>query len=90
MYVSLSYSRINGNSDFGIKYPLLDQYGNFWTSVYTSGDFGYWANRILVGYQNGRAKVNLGIYLTQQAPYFEETTTFIVPLVGCSFNIGKL
>lgn len=89
-YINAGFALQNRNSDFTIKQTDFDQNGNIVAEGFTIGDYHYSANRITIGYKKGIGRVYLGIYTTIQAPYFDATTRFNVPFVGCSFDIGKL
>ncbi len=89
-FINAGVSLLNRNSDFSVKEPVRNSDGELIGMGLYIGDYHYSANRLSLGYKKGRGKLSLGIYFTQQAPYFKATTSFIVPHIGYSYKIGKL
>ena len=89
-FVNAGFSMMNRNSEFSVKETRLVEGTNDEFTIYTISDYNYFANKISLGYKNGIGKIYLGIYTTQTSPYFNETTRFNIPFIGCSFDIGKL
>ncbi len=89
-FVNAGFSRMNINSEFSVKTTQFDSNGAIEAERYTITNFNFFANKVSLGYKNGIGRIYIGIYTTQIAPYFDETTRFNIPFVGCSFDIGKL
>ena len=89
-YLSAGFSRLNTNSDFSTKESFFDENGNLIASVFGIENFSYWANRFELGHTIGKGKLSLGIYMSQNTNYFDETTSFIIPFVDFKINLGKL
>jgi len=89
-FLSAGFSRLNTNSDFSSKRSFYDDEGILIGSISTIENFSYWGNRFELGYTNGKGKIGLGIYMSQNTQYFDETTVFIVPFVKFSLKLGEL
>lgn len=83
-------SLLNRNSEFNLEQELLDQNGQVVGSVSTLINYNYSTNRVYLGYGNGKSKFILGIYITRNAVYFNEPTTFINPFITFTYDFGKL
>lgn len=90
LLLNAGVSLLNRNSEFSVNEPLYDNNGQQVGTINYLGDYKYSANKLSLGYGNGRSKFRLGIYVTRNSGYFEETTTFIVPFVNYSYDFAKL
>lgn len=90
LYINAGVSFMNRNTDFTILTTTFNEDGSVFGTGIRIGDYHYSANRITIGYKKNKVRVYGGIFTTIQAPYFDATTRFNVPFVGCSFDIGKL
>jgi hypothetical protein len=90
LLVSAGVSLLNRNSEFTLVESIRDNNGQVVGTTSTLTNYAYSANKISVGYGNGRSKFMLGIYITKNSGYFIESTTFTVPFVNYSFDFGKL
>ncbi|WP_430966732.1 hypothetical protein [Spongiimicrobium sp. 2-473A-2-J] len=89
-FAQAGLSLLNRNSDFIVKELFRNETGALvGTAIYDS-DYNFFANKLSLGYVKGRSKLSLGIYVTHRAPHFGPTTSFMVPHIGLSYNIGKL
>ncbi|MBO0341902.1 MAG: hypothetical protein VX798_05575 [Bacteroidota bacterium] len=84
IFVSAGMSLLNTNTDFSVK--KIDEYGE---GFYIS-DFSFFANRISIGFQSSKSRIYLGMNLSRTTDYFEETTSFIIPHIGFSYNLARL
>lgn len=84
VFVSAGMSLLNTNTDFSIK--EIDEYGE---GFYIS-DFSFFANRISIGFQFSKSRVYLGMNLSRTTDYFDETTSFIIPHIGFTYNLARL
>jgi len=84
IFASAGLSLLNTNTDFAIK--EIDQYGE---GFYIS-DFSFFANRICIGFQFSKSRVYLGMNLSRTTDYFDETTSFIIPHIGFTYNLARL
>ena len=89
-YANAGISLLNRNSDFSTKETFYNEDGSVLATNIIILDYHYSANKLVLGYKNGRGKLALGLYVTKSTSYFDETTRFIVPFVGYSFDFGKL
>lgn len=83
IFVSAGLSLLNTNTDFSIK--KVDEYGE---GFYIS-DFSFFSNRISIGFQSSKSRIYLGMNLSRTTDYFEETTSFIIPHIGFTYNLAK-
>ncbi|NDV41919.1 hypothetical protein [Flagellimonas sediminis] len=83
-FVSAGMSLLNTNTDFSIK--QIDEYGE---GFYVS-DFGFFANRVSIGFQLSKSRIYLGMNMSRTTDYFDETTSFIIPHIGFSYNLARL
>lgn len=90
LLVSAGISLLNRNSEFSSQEQLFDNNGQLVGTSSSLVDYKYSANKLSIGYVNGKSKIMLGMYITGNSGYFEETTTFMVPFVNYSFDFGKL
>lgn len=81
---------MNRNSDFSVKMTDYDTDGNILAEGFTIANYNYSANKVIIGWKKNKVKIYAGIYTTQLTKYFDVTTRFNAPFVGCSFDIGKL
>lgn len=89
LLVSAGVSLLNRNSEYTFVETFIDNNGQV-TTASSLTNYAYSANKISVGYGNGRSKLMLGIYITGNSGYFVKSTTFIVPFINYSFDFGKL
>jgi hypothetical protein len=90
LLVSAGVSLLNRNSEFSVQEQVFDDNGQLLGTVSSLVDYKYSANKLSLGYANGKSKLMVGLYITRNSGYFEETTTFMVPFVNYSFDFGKL
>lgn len=89
-FAQAGLSLLNRNSDFIVREEFRNETGALVSTAIYDSDYNFSANRLSLGYVNGRSKLSLGIYVTHRAPHFGPTTAFMVPHLGLSYNIGKL
>jgi len=90
LLVGAGVSLLNRNSEFSVQEPVFDDNGQLLGTITSLVDYSYSANKISLGYANRKSKVIVGMYITGNSGYFEESTTFMVPFVNYSFDFGKL
>lgn len=90
LLVGAGISLLNRNSEFTIREQLFNENGELVGTITSLADYKYGANKLSVGYANGKSKIMLGMYITRTSGYFEETTTFMIPFINYSFDFGKL
>lgn len=90
LLINVGVSLLNRNSEFSVTEEITDNNGQVVATATSLIDYKYSANKLSLGYGNGRSKFMLGIYITGNSGYFLETTTFIVPFLNYSFDFAKL
>ncbi|WP_136469002.1 hypothetical protein [Flagellimonas onchidii] len=86
----IGISLLNRNSNFTAVESVFDQNGQIVGTVSSLLNYNYSANKISIGYVNGRSKIMLGTYISQNTSYFDETTAFWIPFINYSFDFAKL
>lgn len=84
IFINAGISLLNTNTNFSIK--TIDEFGE---GFYIS-DFSFFANRISIGFQFSKSRVYLGMNLSRTTDYFDETTSFIIPHIGFTYNLARL
>lgn len=90
LLIGAGISLLNRNSEFTNQEQVFDDNGELVGTITSLVDYKYGANKLSLGYANGKSKVMLGMYITRNSGYFEETTTFMVPFINYSFDFGRL
>ena len=90
LLANFGISLLNRNTEFSFSETVFDSSGQAIGTITSTIDYSYSANKISVGYVNGKHRVMLGTYVTNNTGYFEETTTFWVPFVNYSFDFARL
>ncbi|WP_299532401.1 hypothetical protein [Ulvibacterium sp.] len=88
-FIGGGISLLNRNSDYTTQEVFFDEVGNITRTETRTGNYKFSANKLLIGYNIKRSKICLGIYLTRESPYFQESPTFIIPFIGYNYNIAK-
>ncbi len=88
-FVGAGLSLMNRNSDFTVRENVLDGNDNVIGFSHFIYDFQFTASKVSIGYAKGRFKFSVGTYMAKSTPYFEESTSFIVPQFSIDYRINK-
>ncbi|MGN7512783.1 MAG: hypothetical protein ACTHOM_00305 [Allomuricauda sp.] len=89
LLVGAGISLLNRNSEYARTESIFNDEGQAVASNTYMDNYNFSANKIFVGYGNGRSKITTGIYITRDTKYFEGKTTFIIPFISYSIDIAK-
>lgn len=90
LLINAGVSLLNRNSEFSVTEEITDNDGQVIGTTTSLMDYKYNANKLSLGYGNGRSKFMLGIYITGNSGYFSDPKTFIVPFLNYSYDFAKL
>ena len=78
---------MNSNTDFSFYENFIDNDGNDLGSLFTITDFYYNSNVLSLGYELDNLKFYVKGYISNNSPYFVETTSFMVPSFGITYGV---
>lgn len=90
LLVGTGLSLLNRNSEYVRTEPIYNDEGQVIDSNTSIDNHNFSANSISIGYGNGRSRLTMGMYMSRNAKYFGEKTTFMIPFLSYTFDVVKL
>ncbi len=89
VFIGGGISLLNRNSNYETEQVFFDQQGNITGTETRAGDYKFTAFKTFIGYKLNKNRISLGVYIAKNTPYFEGSTTFIIPNISYKYTFAK-
>ena len=90
LFARVGISLINRNSNYTYKDPFYDDEGNIIAHFLDHTNYNMQPKNFAIGYKKNKLEVLLGVYATNDAPYFNQSVMYIIPYINLNYTIGKI
>ena len=89
LFARIGISMINTNSIYVYKEPVYDNNGEVLGHIVSELDYKMYPKNFAIGYKKNKLEAILGIYVTNDPPYFDQSVMYIIPYINLNYTIGK-
>ncbi|HET8809339.1 MAG TPA: hypothetical protein VFM65_03630 [Flavobacteriaceae bacterium] len=89
LFAKLGISLFNRNSNFSLKDTYYDANGEVMATSYGITSYNYSPTLFGIGYKKDNVELMLGVYYSQNTPYFNRSYDFYIPFVKLNFDLFR-
>ncbi len=90
LFARIGVSMLNTNSGFTYKESFFDSNGIYLGSSFSHLNYIMYPKNFAIGFKKNKFEAIIGMYATNDPPYFTESVMYITPYINLNYTIGKL
>jgi hypothetical protein len=90
LFARIGISLINRNSDYTYKETVFDNDGNIIGNWNSHTNYNMQPKNFAIGFKKNKFEAMIGMYATNDPPYFTESVMYMIPYINLNYTIGKL
>ncbi len=90
IFVRVGISLLNRNSNFTYKERVFFDDGELLGTASSELSYNMQTKNYAIGYKKNKFEAVLGIYTTNDPPYFDRSVTYIIPYIKLGYTLGYL
>ena len=90
LFARVGISMINTNSNFVYKKPVYDNNGEVLGHIVSNLNYIMYPKNFAIGFKKNKLEAMIGMYATNDPPYYTESVMYMTPYINLNYTIGKL
>jgi len=90
LFARVGISLTNRNSSYTYKDPFYDDQGNIFAHFLDYTNYNMQPKNFAIGFKKNKFEAILGMYATNDPPYFNQSVMYMIPYINLNYTIGKL